>query len=395
PQGGSTSFGIVAISPDSKIIATDGDNSTILLWDAEKCIQVSKPLEGHTSFIFCLSFSFDGKRLVSGSHDKTLRLWDVETGERIGDPLKGHLGAVKSAVFSSDGRYLASGSHDCSIYLWDTMSGSHIGKPLEYHTDSVSCLSFSEDGKKLVSSSLDGNICIWDVLNWTMIGKMVRTAKGHVYSVAFSRDSLSVISSGRPELLQVWDAATGTLTREPKLTASMAPVLAEDTAFTADGGCVASSYHDGSVQLWNIKQTPSMIHLKGHLSHIPSLAFAPKNKYLVTASEDATVRIWKIHDEAAIYPVTFSDSSEAALRNTHQLFESSQIPKSQWAYSLQFDDSGWIITPDFKLLLWVPPAYRRGLWWPRTIGILGAQRTSLDLSNLAHGELWIDCYKGI
>ncbi|KIJ25583.1 hypothetical protein M422DRAFT_85947, partial [Sphaerobolus stellatus SS14] len=55
-------------------------------------------------------------------------------------------------------------------------------------------------------------------------------------------------------------------------------------------------------------------------------------------------------------------------------------------------DSGWIISPDFKLLLWVPPAYRKGLWWPRTIGLLGARRTSLDLSNFAHGELWIDCY---
>ncbi|KIJ32997.1 hypothetical protein M422DRAFT_183791, partial [Sphaerobolus stellatus SS14] len=220
---------------------------------------------------------------------------------------------------------------------------------LEGHTDSVSCLSFSEDGKKLVSGSFDGSICIWDVLNWTMIGKMARTTKGHVYSVAFSRDSLYS----------------------------------------------ASSYHDGSVRLWNIKQTPSMIHLKGHLSHIPSLAFAPNNKYLVTASEDATVRVWNIHDEAAVYPVTFSDSPEAALRNTHQLFESSQIPKSQWAYSLRFDDSGWIITPDFKLLLWVPPAYRKGLWWARTIGILGARGTSLDLSNFAHGELWIDCYKRI
>ncbi|KIJ32956.1 hypothetical protein M422DRAFT_265138 [Sphaerobolus stellatus SS14] len=291
PQGGSASFGIVAISPDSEIIATDGDDSTILLWDAEKCIQISKPLEGHTSFIFCLSFSFDGKRLVSGSHDKTLRLWDVETGDCIGDPLKGHLGAVNSAVFSSDGRYLASGFHGCSIYLWDTMSGSHISKPLEVHTDSVSCLSFSEDDKELVSGSFDGSICIWDVLNWAMIGKMARTTKGHVYSVAFSRDSLSIVSSGRPELLQVWDAATGTLTPEPNLTASKAPVLAEDATFTTDGSYSASSYHDGSVQLWNIKQTPSMIHLKGHLSHIPSLAFAPNNKYLVTASEDATVRI--------------------------------------------------------------------------------------------------------
>ena len=83
-------------------------------------------LEGHTSWVYSVSFSPDGATLASGSEDSTVRLWAVATGEPIAT-LEGHTDGVNSVSFSPDGATLASGSEDGTILLWDVAEWTNSG----------------------------------------------------------------------------------------------------------------------------------------------------------------------------------------------------------------------------------------------------------------------------
>ena len=108
----------VAFSPDSKLLASVGDDGAVRLWDTSTWKQ-ARALEGHDGSVRCVSFSPDGKKLASGGNDTTVRVWDVATGKSLA-VLEGHTGAVAGVTFSPDGTVLASASHDQTALLWKT-----------------------------------------------------------------------------------------------------------------------------------------------------------------------------------------------------------------------------------------------------------------------------------
>lgn len=71
-SGGSSLDICIAYSPDSKIIATAGDNSTIYMFDASG--GKVGTLAGHRGWIWGLEFTTDGKYLISCSSDRTVKV---------------------------------------------------------------------------------------------------------------------------------------------------------------------------------------------------------------------------------------------------------------------------------------------------------------------------------
>ncbi|KIO01869.1 hypothetical protein M404DRAFT_149210 [Pisolithus tinctorius Marx 270] len=138
-QGHDTTVNSVAFSPDGKRIVSGSEDDTVMVWDAERGVQIGSPLEGHTEEVYSVAFSPDGKWIVSGSLDMTVGVWDAEGGVQVGCPLEGHTEAVTSVAFSPDGKRIVSGSTDKTVRIWDAERGVQIGYPLEEH-GVVACL---------------------------------------------------------------------------------------------------------------------------------------------------------------------------------------------------------------------------------------------------------------
>ena len=378
----------VSFSPDGSTIASGGDDNTVRLWDADTGRHI-KTLKGHTEDVLSISFSPDGQTLASGSgslysfspEDNMVRLWDANTGTHI-KTLTGYTYAVNSVSFSPDGNTIASGSWDNTVRLWDADTGRHI-KTLKGHIDLVWSVSFSPDGNTIASgsSTLGGTIGIrsgtwgetvflWDVNT----GKYINTLIGHpdhARSVRFSPDG-STIASGGDDTVRLWDADTGRHIRTLRPTDSVSSV--SSVSFSPDGSTIASGSYDDTVRLWDANTGRHIKTLTGHTEQVNSISFSPDGNTIASGSDDNTVRLWDLWN--------VNTSRNIKILTGH----------TDWVRSVSFSPDGNTLasgSSDGTILLWDVSGFGTGRLkhsepqTPRPRRAVGQQQTAEQIAETA------------
>ena len=275
----------VAISPDSKIIASGNSEQNIELWD----LQTSKKLQtlkGNTGRVYDVYFSPDGKRIVSASDDRKVIIWDVKTGKILNN-LEGHQERVYTAIFSPDGKAIASSSADRTIRLWNAETGKLINTFQEKSW--VYDVSFTPDGKVLTSGSKDGAIRLWNVETGKVIKTLVESGSA-VRSIIYSNDGKIIASAMEDDTVRLWDATTGQL--KEVLTGHTGEV--HTLAFSNGDRLLASGSADKTIRIWNLKDKRSPQVLSDHERGVSSVTFSADQKFLISGSLDGKIKIWKL-----------------------------------------------------------------------------------------------------
>ncbi|KAH6695730.1 nuclear distribution protein nudF [Plectosphaerella plurivora] len=280
-------------------------------------------LQSHRDPVTCVAFHPVFSSLASGSEDYTIKIWDWELGE-LERTIKGHTNAVLDLDFGGPrgGTLLASCSNDLTIKLWDPADEYKNIRTLPGHDHSVSAVRFipsgaagaPSSGNLLVSASRDKTLRIWDVST----GYCLKTLRGHVEwvrNVAPSPDGRFLLSVGDDRVARLWDISVAN--PETKLTLvghehvvlccamanpasythlapmaglKKAPALSSTAEFFATGG------RDKTIKLWDGRGNCFKT-LVGHDNWIRGLVFHPGGKYLLSASDDFTLRCWDLTQE--------------------------------------------------------------------------------------------------
>ncbi len=340
----------IAISPDVQTLAIREKNGTIQLWDT-KTAEYKTTLTGHKweidswwayndelpepGGINCVAFSPDSKILASGSDDSTIRLRDTKKGKHKAT-LLGHQAWVYSITFSPDGNTIASGdgilpgwrfpmffysiredpnnredpyesqdptwrflrfSHpnygdsEPDIRVWDAKTGKHrttIQIPI-----TAKLLEFAPDNETLASVDFDSVIRIWD----TKTGKQKAFLTDHkpgMYAIFTHRspivspDGGKVIYLNKDRSIQMWDTTNGKQTT--LLKDNLYPI--GFLVFSPDCETIAiSDRHNRVIQLWNLKTDRRKAIFTGDMHwgygnyDNPTYAFPPDSRYAAFASE--------------------------------------------------------------------------------------------------------------
>jgi WD40 repeat protein len=109
-------------------IAQGGDHSRCLsLWDLRTC-RVLHRLSENAAGINALAISPDSRVMASADVDGSIRLWDIASGRLIATFREG-VGWIKAIVFSPDGRRLAFGGRDGAVYFRALDREGEAGRP--------------------------------------------------------------------------------------------------------------------------------------------------------------------------------------------------------------------------------------------------------------------------
>jgi WD40 repeat protein len=181
---------------------------------------------------------------------------------------------------------LATVSDASEVKLWDSASAKEIAT-LPGHTDQVWTAEFSPDGKTLATAGLDG-LKLWDTVTHRFVTNLVGHTGG-VQVAAFIKSGSLLVSHGTDNTIRLWDAM------EHRQTAVIAdPNNADHFAISIDGTILATGNLEGRVDLWAIPELRKTVTLKGHEGPVTALAFSRDGRYLATAADDNTTKVWDL-----------------------------------------------------------------------------------------------------
>ncbi|KAK2954734.1 putative Cell division cycle protein 20 like protein [Blattamonas nauphoetae] len=327
--------------------ATNGTTSTLYQGDPDNPVLVSSvKWSGGTQRQF----------LAVGFEDGRIQIWDCSKK----DPQKPDRTLLSSqqrvGCLSWNGPYVASGGQDGNIRIWDTRAKEALVKTLEHHQEEITSLHWSPDRTTLASGGNDNIVCIWDArtcgvkikgqdLTVTRLSdssddrpKPLHELAGHTSAVKGMswcewQSGLLVTGGGTADrTIKVWNTNTGQTVASHDLGKQITGVhwskadreLVAVTGFPAPAMAVLA--YPTFTQFGD---------MKGHKQRIVSSTISPDGQFVMTGSEDQTIRIWSVFRPKTIPSSKTSDwttSGENRRKDEFSLMENSLRGKALMSF---------------------------------------------------------------
>jgi WD40 repeat protein len=292
-------------------------NGVVSVWDIESKHELLRvPREAVAAI-----FAPDGNAVVTGNADGTVAEWSTSRGAAV-KRLTNSSPATAVAFGPGNGQYLVTASADGQMNILKMEADSWRQIASKELAGKVSTLGFSPNGQWLVAIA-DESLQLFSVPNWTKAPWQIKIEDEGVHAVSFSPDGKWIAVEtrfltrrhGYRVTSRVWELTNGrsvgwhsyTERAEPgdeptsggdlKLVESAAswPTVRNPhgSEKTADGRWV--TFAGGTTLVDAQLQRPTEV--IQHEGEINDATFSPNGRWLATASEDRTVRIWPLWAE--------------------------------------------------------------------------------------------------
>ncbi|KFK38890.1 hypothetical protein AALP_AA3G174300 [Arabis alpina] len=344
----------------------------------------TQEIQAHNGSIWSIKFSLDGKYLASAGEDCIIHIWQVVEAEKKGELLldrpelmllgnngspeltstmsprrrgrtsisrkslsldnifvpdsvfgisekpfcsfQGHLDDVLDLAWSKS-QHLLSSSMDKTVRLWHLSSQTCL--KVFSHSDYVTCIQFNPvDDRYFISGSLDAKVRVWSipdrqVVDWYDLHEMVTSA-------CYTPDGQGALVGSYKGSCRMYSASDNKLQPKSQINLQNKKKKAHQKKITGFQFVPGSSSEvlvtssDSRIRL--VDGTDLVNKLKGfrNTSSQISASISADGKYVVSASEDSHVYIWK-YESPASRPSRSNNNKNVAVTNSYEHFHSQDV----------------------------------------------------------------------
>ena len=319
-------IGCIAYSQNGRWLATGCADGTANVWNAQSgslefTIPAGPPTAtGAPSSVNGVAFSPDSKTLLVGAIN-LISILDLSTRRAV-CKISYKVSGVTSVAFAPDGKTVAAGvgysveglpnTRDCVAVIWD----AHTGRMLHLFKTSTDALAvksvaYSPDGRSIVTGNYDQTIRVWDIATGSN-SLTIWDRSNVIASVAYSPDGKHILAAGKRPFVREseqqgdntgsqqdgtvkqWNASTGRIELNIKGYIS----VVKSVAYAPDGKSFASAGYDNTVRVWNATTGGELATFRGHRDYVVSVAFSPDGARVASGSYDRTARVWDLRLQA-------------------------------------------------------------------------------------------------
>ncbi|EGC37596.1 hypothetical protein DICPUDRAFT_30022 [Dictyostelium purpureum] len=236
--------------------------------------------EEHEGPVRGVNFHMTQPLFVSGGDDYKIKVWNYKQ-RRCLFTLKGHKDYVRTVEFHREAPWIVSSSDDMVIRIWNWQSRTCISE-LSGHNHYVMSALFHPKDDLVVSASLDQFIRVWDISG---LKKKMTTVKPY--------------RENDPMRIQEEIFGTDVIV---KLSLEGHDRGVNWAAFHPTQPYIVSASDDHHVKLWRMND-PIVDTFRGHYNNVSCALFHPRQELIISNSEDKTIRVWDIVKKQTVHMI--------------------------------------------------------------------------------------------
>ena len=289
-QLGEESTGL-AVSRDSRLVATGLRNGTVSIYDVQTRNRVASLSSGQgRDDISSIAFSPNGREIAIATAEGRVKVFNLQSGEERYNIVDA--GSRPLVVFSNNGNVLFIGSGSGTLRMVDNRSGRIIAAEANTHPSGITSLTLSPDGRYLASGGGDGVVKLWSTSDITPVGSY-QAHQEAVISLAFSPDGNQIISIG-DKVVKSCNWQNKNCTNIANSRDSLNSLAVASNGHIAFSEVSFLIKQDNPIFLQDLRNGQSLGTLLGHRDRIVALAYTPDSRYLISGSSDGTIIIWEV-----------------------------------------------------------------------------------------------------
>ncbi|KRW98383.1 WD40-repeat-containing domain [Pseudocohnilembus persalinus] len=295
--------------------------------------QLEQRMKNFKSGVLCIDISKDLKFLAAGTRDQCIYIKYILNGQNFfvkkqKDQIDNILDGIQSVKFIFDSQYIITGNSSSFIQIWNCNQQT-LNQQIEGHTKGITSIQVSENNQFFFSASRDSSIKIFNSnenIN-QLSGQQERprdlnSNKEQATQIKFLFDSKFLIQVFNDSKLRIYSLETSDFVKsvDTQQYCIKQIDLSQDEALLASIG-IKNQY----IKIYETSTFDQLKSFQGHTSQINQVSFSPDSKVVASCSNDGTVRIWNIKQSAH---QNFGNS-------TPQLQIKKMLPQHQYKFKAQ------------------------------------------------------------